>query len=124
MDWIAWGYPFASLHTYITHNIEHRYDYLVGPWYLYIGLLLGAFIPPISFLWGFGFLRTWKKHALVFIPTVLFLIFHSYFPNKQERFILPILHFFLILGIIGWEEYMKQSHFWQKRKKLYRGFWI
>ena len=124
VDWISWGYPFASFHSYLTYNIEHRYDYLVGPWYLYIGLLLSVFIPPISILLGYGFLRAWKRYTLIFIPTALFLIFHSYFPNKQERFILPILPFFTILGIIGWDEFIKNSAFWEKRKKFLRGFWV
>lgn len=31
----------------------------------------------------------------------MFLFFHSCFPNKQERFILSVLPFIIILGVIG-----------------------
>jgi len=55
---------------------------------------------------------------------MVFFAFHSYVPNKQERFILPILAFIIILGIIGWNEFVKKSSFWEKRKKFIRGSWI
>ena len=124
VDWVAWGYPFAAFGRYVVYNIQSRYSYLTGPWYQYLALILGVFIPPISLMLFWGLLRTWKKHALMFVPTALFLVFKSYFPNKQERFILPILPFILMLGIIGWNEFVNKSNFWQTKKKLLRGFWI
>ncbi|UCE06226.1 MAG: glycosyltransferase family 39 protein [bacterium] len=124
VDWIAWGYPFASFYRYLVYNIQSRYNYLTGPWYQYLELIFGVFILPISLMLFWGFLRTWKKYALIFIPTALFLLFHSYFPNKQERFILPILPYIPILGIIGWNDFVNSSKFWQNRQKLLRAFWI
>jgi len=101
-DHIAWGYPFASLHMYITYNLAHRYDYLVGPWYRYLLLVLAALIPPASAFLLAGFLWTARRAALLFWPAFAFLFFHSLFPNKQERFILPALPFLLLLGVVGW----------------------
>jgi hypothetical protein len=72
----------------------------------------------------YGFLRTWKKYLLIFIPVAIFFIFHSYFPNKQERFILPILPFIIITGVIGWNEFIDRSRFWMNHRGLLRGFWI
>jgi 4-amino-4-deoxy-L-arabinose transferase-like glycosyltransferase len=123
-DWIAWGYPFAALKYYIINNIQGRLSYTSGPWYRYTLLILGVFIPPTSLLLAWGFIRSWKKYSLLWVPAVLFLLFHSYFPNKQERFILPLLPIFLILGMIGWKEYFKNSKFWQNRKKLHNILWI
>lgn len=124
VDWIAWGYPFAGFHYYIIHNISHRFSYIIGPWYQYLLLILGMFIPPVSFFLLFGFVKTWKKYAILFWPTFLFLIFHSYFPNKQERFILPLLPFIIILGIVGWNRYLRESDFWANKKKWLRVSWI
>ncbi len=124
VDYIIWGAPFTEFKVYVTHNINHRMDYNVGPWYTYILLMLGVLIPPVSFMLIYGYLRTWKKYVLFFLPTFLFFAFHSYFPNKQERFILPILPFILILGTIGWETYKNKSLFWLKHKKWIRGSWI
>jgi len=124
VDLILWGYPFAELREYIMYNIENATNYITLGWYNYILLLLALLIPPISFFMIFGFLRTWRKHILIFLPTIIFLLFHSYFPNKQERFILPIIPFIIILGMIGWESFRKNSNFWQKRKYLLRSCWI
>jgi hypothetical protein len=123
IDWIAWGYPFSSVYNYVAFNIRHRYQYVTGPWFQYLLLILGVLIPPTSLLFVFGFLKSWRKHALLFWPTVIFLVFHSYFPNKQERFILPILPFLIILGVIGWNEYVKNSNFWERKQTLLRNLW-
>lgn len=127
-DLIIWGYPFAEFIAYLTYNVTHKYDYITGDWYNYLVVLAGMLIPPFSFLLFWGFLRTWKRHLLIFLPAILFLIFHSVYPNKQERFIFPIIPFIIILGSIGWIEFYNKSGFWQKNKKLYKViiilFWI
>jgi len=123
-DYYFWGYPFAELGEYVRYNMENAYNYLTASWYTYILLLLGILIPPISFFLFFGFFRTWKKQLLIFLPTLLFLVFHSYFPNKQERFIIPIFPFIIMLGVIGWNNFIEKSKFWLKRTKLLRGCWV
>lgn len=127
-DYMIWGYPFAELMEYVTYNIGHRHGYIAGPWYNYILLITGLLIPPIGVFLFFGFLRTWRKHLLLFLPVFIFLAFHSYFPSKQERFILPIIPFIIILGFVGWNDFFEQSKFWQARKKIYSYcmifFWI
>jgi len=72
----------------------------------------------------FGFFRSWKKHLIIFLPTLIFIAFHSYFPNKQERFIFPVIPFIIILGMIGWNEFYEKSRFWQNRRNLYKSFWV
>jgi len=121
---IVWGSPFSPIINYVTYNIRARYGYVTGPWYSYLLLLLGVLIPPASIFMLYGFLRSWKKWTILFWPTFLFLIFHSYFPNKQERFILPILPLLIILGFAGFEEYVKKSRFWQTKDRLLKGCWL
>jgi 4-amino-4-deoxy-L-arabinose transferase-like glycosyltransferase len=127
-DFLIWRYPFAEFISYLEYNVTHKYDYITGDWYNYLVVLAGMLIPPFSLLLLWGFLRTWKKHLLFFLPVFLFLIFHSVFPNKQERFIFPIIPFIIILGSIGWIEFYNKSGFWQKNKILYKIiiilFWI
>ena len=123
IDLLVWNIPFGQLSVYIDHNIHHALDYIVGPWYNYLILLLGMLIPPISFFLFYGFLRSWKKYLVLFLPVLLFLIFHSYFPNKQERFILPMVPLLIILGTIGWEEFRNKSGFWNKNTKLLKACW-
>jgi hypothetical protein len=124
VDWLAWGYPFAAFIEYFSYNAAHGEDYTTGPFYRYILLVLGILIPPVSFMLFWGFLRDWRKSAIIVLPVLLFFIAHSVFPNKQERFILPIVPVIVVIGIAGWERLVAESQFFKKKKKLIRGFWI
>jgi hypothetical protein len=124
IDYKVWGYPFAEFYAYIQYNLANKYNFQTQAWYMYFTVLFGLLVPPISLFLLFGFIRKWKTHLLLFLPAVLFFAFHSYFPNKQERFILPVIPFVVIGGIIGWQEFVEHSAFWLKRAKLLRGCWI
>jgi len=126
VDMYIWHRPFAEFQEYIVYNINERFAYGTGAkhYEMYLSVLLGTLIPPISLLWFFGFLRTWKKHLVIFLPTFLFLAFHTYFPNKQERFIFSIIPFVLMLGVVGWNEFESQSKYWKSHKKLLRAFYM
>lgn len=124
IDYNTWGRPFAEFFEYVNYNIHSPYAYSTQPWYNYFLTLGGILIPPVSLFLLFGYFKLWRKNLLLFLPAFLFLAFHSYFPNKQERFIFPIVPFIIMLGIIGWNEFASESNFWQKRQKLLRGCWI
>ena len=123
-DWIGFGTPFISFWNYFLYNSSSAYAYATGPVYQYLGLIIGVLIPPASLLLLFGFGRTWKKHALLFWPVLAFFILHSLFPNKQERFILPILPFVVMLSVIGWEEFSARSRRFAPSTKLVQGLWM
>lgn len=123
-DYFIWGVPFVEFKEYVRYNIESAGSYGNMPWYNYLLLMGGILIPPISLFLLFGFFRSWKKYLLLFLPSFIFLAFHSYFPNKQERFILPIVPFVVILGYIGWYEFVTQSTFWKARQNLLKYCWI
>ena len=127
-DIFAWGYPFASFQEYMRYNATHGYDYTTGPVYNYFLLVLGALIPPMSFFLLYGFCRNWRKTLLIVLPVMVFFISHSLFPNKQERFIFPVVPLILLLSIVGWEEFVKGSAFWSHHrtalKSLWAWFWV
>jgi hypothetical protein len=124
LDYVIWGYPFAEFIEYVKYNIGARYDYVIGPWYNFILLLVFIIIPPAGILIFWGFLRTWKKYMIIFVPVFIFIAFHSYFPNKQERFIFPILPFYIMLGYMGWNEFYSNSWLKRKAKGLITGFFV
>ena len=124
VDYIIWGYPFAEFIEYVKYNIQAAYDYINGPWYNYLLLLGGIFIPPISLMLLFGFFRVWRKQLIIFLPAFLFLVFHSFFPNKQERFIFPIVPYLIIGGVIGWNSFLAGSKYWVKHQKALSRAWI
>lgn len=124
VDYFIWHKPFGELLKYIDYNLVHSGEFPNGPWYNYILVVAGLLVPPVSLFMVFGFFRNWKKHLLIFLPVLAFFIFHSAFPNKQERFIFPALPFIIMAGIAGWQEFREGSAFWQKRQGLYKACWI
>ncbi len=123
IDLFLWGRPFAELSEYVLYNMANTTTYFDQPWYNYLLLLLGIFIPPFSLAVFFGFFRR-TSPLIVWLPVVIFLIIHSYFPNKQERFLLPIVPLFFVLGYGSWEEWRQASAWWIKRKALWRGLLV
>jgi hypothetical protein len=120
IDLVLWGRPWAEVTQYVRFNLTHTTDYGVLPWYNYLLLLAGLFIPPFSLAVLFGFFRRPRPLAL-WLPVFLFLAIHSWFPNKQERFMLPIVPLFLVLGFTGWEAWRSRSGWWQRHEGLWRG---
>lgn len=129
-EYIIVGQPFATLIKYAVYNssTSNIYGYPVNPWYTYIGTVIALLIPPASLLFLWGFFKNWKLHAYLFFPTGIFFVFHSLYPNKQERFILPVLPFLLIGGVIGWRRILKESNFtinWDVAfRYIWRWFWV
>lgn len=123
-DIFAWGYPFAGFITYFFYNSAHADSYTSGPWYNYILLMIGLLLPPVSLLLIYGFGRIFKKYYLIILPVLAFFIFHSAFPNKQERFIFPILPIIITMSVIGFKELTDSSSFWQSKKWLIKSVWI
>jgi hypothetical protein len=105
IDFFVWGNPCVELIEYVRYNIVFANDYLKGSPLMYIYVILGLFIPPVSVFIFCGFFVRWRKYLILFLPSFIFLLFHSLFANKQERFILTIVPMVLILGMIGWKEF-------------------
>ncbi len=120
IDGLLWGRPFAELTQYVLYNLANTTTYGVLPWYNYLLLLAGLFIPPLSLAVLFGFFRR-TSPLLLWLPVLLFLAIHSYFPNKQERFLLPIVPLFFVLGYVSWEQWRTTSSWWQRRRRLWAG---
>ncbi len=123
-DIFAWGYPFASFREYMLYNASHGNDYTTGAWYNYSLLVLAAFIPPMSFFLLYGFFRNWRKTLLILLPVMAFFVSHSLFPNKQERFIFPVIPIILTLSVVGWEEFVQESAFWSRHRIALKSLWI
>jgi hypothetical protein len=124
VDYYIWHKPFAEFIEYSSYNIENAKNYVTGPWYKFIPLVAGLMIPPISLFIFFGIYKSFKKYLWVILPALCFFAFHSYFPNKQERFILPVIPFFIMAGVAGWQSFKNQSLYWLKHKKLLHGIWV
>jgi hypothetical protein len=122
LDIYVWGTPFVEFWAYVQYNIDNATVYGVDVWHMYFSIVLGLLIPPLSILLFCGFLKSWRKEPLLFWPSLFFFAFHTYFPNKQERFILPILPFIIILGCIGAYQIVMQFHL--REKKWFKGAFL
>ncbi|GEO06596.1 hypothetical protein AAE02nite_42600 [Adhaeribacter aerolatus] len=123
IDLIFFDYPFHSVVTYFLYNTENARNFSTGPSYRFLLTLLGFMVPPLSVFLLVGYARTARLAPMLFLGGLLFFVAHSLFPNKQERFILPLYPLFMILGVIGWQSFVRQSRFWQKQRKLLAASW-
>ncbi|WP_299756386.1 glycosyltransferase family 39 protein [uncultured Pontibacter sp.] len=124
IDIIFFDYPFHSIVAYYQYNSEHANDFSSGPVYRFALTILGFLVPPVSAFLVVGYARTAKLAPALFWGGLIFFVAHSLFPNKQERFILPLLPLIMILGVIGWQQFVRESGFWQNRRKLLAASWI
>lgn len=101
VDIVLWGRPFAEFGEYVNYNLANAGTYGTDIWHMYIDLILGLLIPPLSFLLFGGYFYTWKKLPILFWPVFIYLAFHTYFPNKQERFVVTIIPTLILAGTVG-----------------------
>ncbi|UTW62075.1 glycosyltransferase family 39 protein [bacterium SCSIO 12741] len=127
-DLFLWGRPFAEITEYIMYNFRNSETYFNRPWYMYFGTLAGLLLPPLSVALMFGYGRMVRKYVMLAVPSLIFFAFHSYFPNKQERFIVPFIPFLILLGYLGWTEWIEspgRKEIWKKVHKFsWTMFWV
>ena len=122
-DILLWGgQPFQHLTGYFQYNKENALNYPGSPlaYVSFIGIFI---LPPVSLFLLAGYFSVWKKQLIIWLPVTGFLLFHILYPNRQERFILPALPFFVILGITGWNQLMNQSKWLQQKQRMIRSGW-
>lgn len=127
VDFLIWGYPFAEFKAYVIYNMNEGTGYMTynqDNYFMYFYVLFGFMLFPMGILGFLGYFSTWKKYAAIFVPTCLFLLFHSWFPNRQERFILTIFPLVVMLAYIG-IDHMRSKPFWDKFWRIsWVSFWV
>jgi hypothetical protein len=107
----------SSLKGILFYNVKYGASYAQQPWFFYF---------PLVFLMMFGpfwfskktpkqFLSFWQEHKIFWIYILLLIALHSFFPQKWERFVIPVLGL-LILILSDWIEF-----FWNQgaRKRIW-----
>jgi len=110
VDYILWKKPFAEFLSYIQYNLDNAGIYGNNNWHMYFDLILGLLIPPLSIALFIGYFYSYKRTLIIFWSAFIYLAFHTYFPNKQERFVLTIFPLLIIAGTIGAVELYERYH--------------
>jgi uncharacterized membrane protein len=121
-DFILLGrFAGSSLMLFNYHALyDTMYHTIPG---LYIVVLLGLFIPPMSFIlvWLAGRPSFVRKHRLIVFSTLSFVLFHWFLRNQQERFLFPMLPaFILIFTLALWDRWNTKKYI-LARRGLFRG---
>lgn len=122
-DMIFFDYPFQYVVNYFLFNSENAYNYITGSPFKFLLTTFGFLVPPVSIFLMWGYIKTWKIEPKMFLAVLIFFLVHSFFPNKQERFLLPMYPLLIILGVIGWNKFKDASGFWTKHPAVYSGLW-
>ncbi|QSE96230.1 ArnT family glycosyltransferase [Fulvivirga lutea] len=127
IDIIFFDYPFHSIVEYFAYNSSNANNFISGSPFKFTLTTFGFLIPPISVFLMIGFIRSYKVEPLIFVAVLVFFVFHSAFPNQQERFILPMFPLLVVMGTIGWKSWADSSDFWSKYKIIpsisWKFFW-
>ena len=115
-DIFIWGEPFVEMKEYFLYNLFTEDIYPHGGFFKYIFVLLGILLPPFSAFLLLGFFYGYKR-LFLFLPSFCFLLLHSLVPNKQERFIFPIIPFIVILGMISCWDFLSKKPLYSKWRK-------
>ena len=71
-----------------------------------------------------GKFRALSTDWLIYLPTLFFILFHTFYPNRQERFVLSVVPFVIILGIVAIYK-LRTNPFWDKTWIIsWRAFWV
>jgi 4-amino-4-deoxy-L-arabinose transferase-like glycosyltransferase len=111
-DWFLMG-RFASTtltHLHINVDLDALYDTIPA---MYVIILLAVFIPPLSLFLFWQSLKPSfvKKHLILVISSLSFLIWHWVLKNQQERFIFPMLPACLLMFVLAlWHRKKSTGH--------------
>jgi hypothetical protein len=101
-----------------------------------VALLLGIYFPAYQIYWialvvgvviiygAMGKMKNIPSIWMLYLPTIFFILFHTFYPNRQERFVLTVLPLVMIIGVVGYEV-LRQKKFWDKAWNVsWKIFWI
>lgn len=100
-----------SLKDILIYNVQFGASYSVQPWHFYITLSLLLFMTPffISKKWPTVIRQTFARQWPFWIYIVLILGLHSFFPQKWERFAIPVIPLILFI-LIDWIHALRAPH--------------
>lgn len=118
IDWLMLGGFHQSTINQIHQAMTTGPVYHAVP-YVYLAEILAFFIPPFSLIaFGAAFSRQFfRRHALLILCTLSFVIIHTVLSNRQERFMIPMLPELTLIAILAlWHHFSAGGFFFRHRK--------
>ncbi len=84
---------------------------LPQPFWMYISLIFGIFIPPFSLFFILSFFRRElvREHIILLAAVASFVISHSLIRQKEERYMITVFSLITIMGTIGLWTWLKTA---------------
>ncbi|PWU21687.1 MAG: hypothetical protein C5B49_02195 [Bdellovibrio sp.] len=95
IDWGYGRYPFQTLHDYFVFNQDQSKSGVM-PWYNTWLTWLGALFFPVSLVFARKWLQAFREYGLLLVPVLSYVVTHSIYPHKEERYLYPILALSLV----------------------------
>lgn len=104
-----------SLRALAEYNFKYGADYGSRPWHFFFPLILGCMLVPwLIAKYPQGFLKDYfKRYRALYIILALFLVLHSMFANKFERFLISMIPVMLFM-MVPFVTYFVEN--WAQRK--------
>ncbi|MFN8792084.1 MAG: hypothetical protein ACK5Y2_11580 [Bdellovibrionales bacterium] len=111
-DLILRGSWHHSLKAILFYNVKHGASYGEQPWYYYLVLTLALLWAPFWISRAFPSIqrRMWPQHQVFWTMILAVVFLHSLFPQKWERFLIPVLPLLLWILADGMQEFWRRGH--------------
>lgn len=99
VDQLTYGWPFASLITYVKFNVEQSTELYgrTGGFYTYALFFVLLALPPAAIAFAQPFWKACRKAPLPAVSLAVFVLIHSFVPHKEERFMFSGLPMYFAL---------------------------
>jgi GPI mannosyltransferase 3 len=117
VDWVSWGYPFASLWRNVDYNLFYGVNAAFGAasWRVYPALLAYYGSVALPFILVLAVLGT-RQRPMLAAAAVLIVIQYALLPHKELRLIYPSLLLVSMLAALGLARVAAAAASWLRAK--------
>jgi hypothetical protein len=95
---------------------------LAQPFWIYIPLVFGIFIPPFSLYFVISFFRKHiiREHVILAAAVLSFVIAHCLITHKEERYMVSIISLLIVSGTVGLHGWLTRPDIGKIHNKIFK----